>query len=78
MSLKEARQLVAYARKRGLHAVIHDNASSRAACALHDPAAHTMCGKCAVLVPANAWQDGRYLWSKADVDTIAAGCLAAV
>jgi len=76
MSLKEAKMILAYARKRGLHAAQIDRGPvATCACKRHNPADR---GEYAVLVPVNAWRDGQYVFTVEHVEIIRAGCLAAV
>jgi len=72
MSLKQARQIAAYARKRGLKPQITHN---RPACNMHNPGRHGMCGDCVVVAtrPVGGMTAAGYLWSKADVDAVFAG-----
>ena len=71
MSLKEARQLVAYAKKHGFDAAYFHN---RAACLAHNPAQHGMCGDLAVVLTwfNGPFRDDRFVWCKADIDRIKA------
>ena len=63
MSLKRARQIHRRARKAGLRTSITQN---KAACDLHDPSRHMMCGHYVVVEsyfnPAGGFHTARYLW----------------
>jgi hypothetical protein len=69
MSENKAIQLAKLARRAGLDARMETGPAAAAACGLHSPNAHPMCGKAAVIVvgAAGPYAACRYIWCAADI-----------